>query len=376
MAWVLLEITPPREVMTSPKAMEQIFAAMHAIKSSKPKFWKKWWIGKVYNWMSFELVGRAGSIHFYVRVPEEFRNLVESSVYAQYPEAEIIVVPEEEDYVHQFALSLPNRTYDLWGTDFVLDKENAYPIRTYPHFEESVEEKRIDPIAGITEIMSQLKKSEAIWLQFLIRPARDAWAKKGEELINELLGEKKESKSLLGGADKAIDELLVFLKNIFTAPFEEPTWSEEQKEEKKKDKAVLSPGKKNILEEVERKISKTGFESVLRFVYIDRHDSFTRSNVAGVAGAIHQFNAPLMNSFVPNKKSITKAKQPFKALKTMRRKRKLYAYYQARIFPPQFSILNTEELATLYHFPITVVKSPTLRRVSSRRGGAPLDLPI
>src|SRR5690348_8451351 len=85
----LLEIKIPKNVMKTPKAMEQIFAAAHAPYSYGYRWTDKYWKGLEEFWMSFELIGRAGESHFYLRVPRAFRNMMESAIYSQFPEAEI-----------------------------------------------------------------------------------------------------------------------------------------------------------------------------------------------------------------------------------------------------------------------------------------------
>ncbi|MBI5731892.1 MAG: hypothetical protein HY982_00850 [Candidatus Magasanikbacteria bacterium] len=47
-----------------------------------------------------------------------------------------------------------------------------------------------------------------------------------------------------------------------------------------------------------------------------------------------------------------------------------------RWFPPKASILNTEELATVFHFPIVTVESPLLRRLETRKGEPPANIPF
>ncbi len=374
--WTLLELTIPKEVTKTPKAMEQIFAAMHAIQS-EPSRWKKWLYGELPNWMSLELVGRGGDIHFFVRLPSEFRNLFEASLYAQYPEAIISVVDGVDDYVNQFSPTLPNDTYDIWGSEFILAKSNAYPIRTYPHFEEHEEERRIDPIAVITEIMSKLEGSEAIWIQILISPAGDDWVKKAEELINELQGKKKEQKlpTPLNWLGKFIEEFGHFMRNFIVASVEHPTWPESgEKKEEKKDEP--RPAKRKAIDAIEDKISKFGFNTVIRFVYIDLCDKFTRSNIAGVIGSFKQFNIVNLNSIVPNKAAALSGKWPFKKQTVLRKKKILHARYRTRDFPSKTSIFNIEELATIFHFPLTTVKSPRLKRVAVKRGSPPPELPV
>jgi hypothetical protein len=39
-------------------------------------------------------------------------------------------------------------------------------------------------------------------------------------------------------------------------------------------------------------------------------------------------------------------------------------------------ILSTEELATIFHLPSTVIGTPTFERAESKRGEAPLNLPF
>lgn len=374
--WVTLELRVPREVIKSPKAMEQVFAVAYNTYSGGITFWEKWWKGKVEDWTSFELVGRAHSIHFFIRIQEGFRNLIESAIYAQYPDAEISEVP---DYTNDFSPSLPDKTYDLWGSDFILKKENGYPILTYPAFEERgviEEERRIDSIAVIVEAMSNLKESEAVWLQILIRPTGDGWKKKAEVLIGELQGKKSSSAIKIPGVS-LLHGLGEFFENLVAAPVEYPTWSDPSKgAEEKKPETVR--GQQKIIEAIENKISKLGFESIVRFLYIGNREAFSRGNITAVLGSFRQFAAMNLNSFKPNMKTITLSKGffLFRKFELRKRKRLLYDNYRIRNFPKKFSILNPEELATFYHPPLTGVRATHLRRTEFKRGGPPPDLPI
>ena len=368
--WKLLEIKIPREILKTPKAMEQVFAAVHSIKT-KIRFFDKWWKGKVQNWMSFELTGQAGGVHFYVRTPEEFRNLTESAIYAQYPDAEII---EVEDYVDLLPSVLPNKIYDLWGANYILAKEDAYPIRTYEYFEERVKEKRLDPMAAVTEALSKTKEDEMGWLQILVRPIDDDWKKEGEKLIGKLTGRKSARDRTL------LEDLEEFIINLIKAPFTPPVWSDGE-EGSKGEVGSLTPGEKDVVAAMENKISKLGFEAIVRFVYIDKAASFSRDNVAAVTGALQQFNTQNLNAFKSHPTTATKTFQPFKEHKLYYRKRKIFDDYRLRKFPSplklkKIPILNTEELATIYHPPTTFVEAPTLRRLESRRGEPPAGLPI
>ena len=117
--WVLLEAKIPQGIEKTPKAMEQVFAACYGIYSFGLRTMEKYWQGKIKeDFMSFELVGHSGGIHFYIRCVDNHRNLIESAIYAQYPDAEISLATS--DYMDMMPTTLPNQTYDIWGTDYHL----------------------------------------------------------------------------------------------------------------------------------------------------------------------------------------------------------------------------------------------------------------
>ena len=376
--WKVLEIRVPKNILKTPKAMEQIFAAAHALQQSH-RFLKKYWEGEMDYKMSFELVGRAGGSHFYLRLPEQFRNLMESAIYSQYPEAEII---EADNYIAQMPAIIPNNTFDCYGAEQILGNPNCYPIRTYPMFEESVEEQRIDPIALIMEAMSKLKDNEQIWIQLVICPIDDAWKKEGEEIINKMLGIDVEKKG--GGFFSGFQGFGFTLGELLFAPFEHPSQEVKRKEEKQTNLKLLlsNPSTKNIVEGIRDKISKVAFETTLRYVYIDKRETFKRDNISSITGFLKQFNTQDLNYFKSNILTLPIGMGLFfKERKASWRKRMLYERYCGMFSSPvpagkAPSILNIEELATLYHFPIAAVGTTELEKITSRKGGPPASLPL
>ncbi|MDD5547376.1 MAG: hypothetical protein PHN74_00535 [Candidatus Pacebacteria bacterium] len=130
--WVLLEVKVPKDILKTPKAMENIFTSLHALYGSDPNWEEKFFRGKSLFWLSAEMVSfGGGGIHFYFRVPAANRNLIENALYAEYPDAEVSIV---DDYINLVPDVLPNEVFDIWGNDFVLAKDSAYPIRTYEFF--------------------------------------------------------------------------------------------------------------------------------------------------------------------------------------------------------------------------------------------------
>src|SRR3989344_5539427 len=343
--WTFLEVKVSRDIEKSPKSMEQIFSGLHGI-ITRIKFLDKYWKGKVQEWFSFEIAGIDGAVYFFIRTPEQFRNLVEAQIHAQYPDAEI---SEVLDYAGPIAKKVPSKTYDIGGAELILEKDDFYPIRTYPFFEEKEEERRVDPMASFLEILSKLKAGENILIQYLMKPtAEKEWKERGQEFINNL-----------------IKGILVY-----------PIWGEKKKEESKASVANLTTGEKALIEAIENKMAKLAFKACIRFAYIARSDIFSRANMAAINGAFKQFNTVNMNAFKSNGKAGTSADPPFKKRKEFLKKQKFIERYANRKWPKKDFILNIEELATIYHYPILTVLTPTMRRVESKKAEPPVSLPI
>ena len=125
----------------------------------------------------------------------KFRNFIESLIYSQYPEAEI---QEVEDYTHSVPKNTPNREWDLWGVDFKLAKNDAYPIRTYKYFQEEVTKGMIDPLAELADVIAGLPPGQQIWLQFVVTPEHDKdWQGAVKKLADKLSGKEVKSDPMI-----------------------------------------------------------------------------------------------------------------------------------------------------------------------------------
>jgi hypothetical protein len=376
--WLLLEVKISRNIEKTPKAMEQIFSGLHGI-LTKVKFLDKYWKGKVQEWFSFEIAGIDGSVYFFIRTPENFRNLVEAQIHSQYPDAEIL---EVLDYAAPLAGKIPSKTYDINGVEFILEKDDYYPIRTFLSFEERQAERRLDPMASFLEILSKLSPSENIFIQYLIKPTGEKdWRDKGIEAVNKLVGKKTEVKK--NWFENFFEGINEFIINLLKAIAIYPEWSEAKKEEVKTASHNLSPGDRLVAEAIENKISKLAFRVCIRFAYIAGRDNFNRANMAAINGAFKQFNTLDLNAFKGNKKAGTSADQPriipfIKNRREFIRKIAFVDRYVNRKLSKNKKdfILNTEELATIYHYPILVVEAPTMRRVEAKKSEPPVSLPI
>ena len=366
--WDVFEIRVPREIEKGPKAMEQFFTSFWTLFNTPADWKQKYFDGEVTRWHSLEIYGSGGRAGFYMRVPKKFRHLVESMLYAEYPEIEIVDSPD-------YTLEVPNTFekmeavgLDLSGVELALKNPAPNPITTYVAFEEKGGEERIiDPVSMILETMSRLRPEEKAWVQMVVKPILPNWQKEGKKTIEEV---KKEAAPKPGPAG--------------TPVFSMRTPAEEEK-----------------LKMISHKISKQGFEVIVRTIYIAPKDIFDRSLLKNLTGYFNQYSSNL-NYFQFAPGTYTGAywyKWPFlfPGKRAKIKKDRLLNRYVQRYMPeatfsgrladpdrpllfdkrPSVSILNTEELATLFHPPTNVVlTSQSMERIESKKVGPPSYIPF
>ena len=170
--WVLLEVVPPREVERSPKAME-LFITNALYHWSSKGGTESYLQGAVWFWFSLEIASIDGQVHFYIRAPSRVKSLIETQMYAQYPQAQ---VKEVEDYTLAVDKITADSEYNLWGCEFKLLKPDAYPIRTYVDYgldKDPKEEYKVDPISPVVELFGSIGKGEQMWMQIVITPSKE-----------------------------------------------------------------------------------------------------------------------------------------------------------------------------------------------------------
>ena len=383
--FVLLEIKLPEESLKPIRAMEQVMAGLWQAFWDPPNYWEKWWDGKIVLGFQLETVSIGGDVHFYIRCPDYRRDIVESNIYSQYPEAEIT---SAEDYTRYVPQDLPNKDWDMWASDYKFLKPDPYPIKTYRDFEteaEKEEEKRVDPMAVLLELMAKIKPGEQLWCQIQCSPIADKYAEpffqEGLALKDKLAHRPEPAKRKPIWQESA--EIL-----IKGAPSEEKA---PKSLELIAPELRLTPGEKEIITGVERKISKPPFKCSARFIYMGRREVWFKANLRLIFAYFGSYVTEHMNALVPMGKTITKvySRPPFNILDERRvylRKRKIFRQYRERLEPmfPRpgdrrtgLFVLNTEELASLYHFPSrAVAPAPTVPRVEAKKGEAPPGLPV
>ena len=374
---IVIEVKVPKEILKPIKAMEYVMSGLHGI-HDVPNFRERWIEGQFQLAISFEIVGVDGQPHFFIRLPAKFRRLVESNIYAQYPEAEISQV---EDYTIKIPQDIPNKDWNLWGMDLKLSKEDFYPIKTYNKFElekEAKEEKRVDPLANLLESMTTLKQGEQMWLQIIAKPfigepiGGKIWIEEGRKLVDKLV--RRPAVITPRPIVQEAAEILIFGPQTTTLPEFREIIPPEMK---------LTPGERDIVTAIEEKLGKFGFISNIRFIYLAKQEIFNPAAPIRMAmGFFRSISTQNLNGLRPIVETLTKIQWILRTRRVWLRKRRMFRYYQKRwmpFFPRQGGtyVLNVEELATLYHFPSKMVApAPTFERVEAKRREPPTQLPV
>jgi hypothetical protein len=362
----MIEVIPPKELERGPKPMESIYQALFGVVVDFNCF-DEWLVGKFTDRFSFELVSLGGEVHFYIRVQKKLRNLVESQIYAQYPGAE---VQEVEDYMKNFPRVVPNRDWDVWGTDIVLSDPDPFPIRTYDRFEEDITGTMIDPIAGFVELFASVPPGQNLLWQIVISPEPETWRKKQMAYVQKLAGREK-------GAEAGI---LQHLADVFTHLFA-ALWGpvEFEKKAKKEEQPLafrLTPGETEQIKALEANLSKNAYKIKMRFLNVGLKDGFDGTLQTAFFGAMRQFNDLNSNNLKPD--STTKTSVHYIAVdaRLQEKQRRIYNRYRNRNMDGKKFAFSTTELATVYHLPDMGVMTPALPRVESKKGTPPANLPI
>lgn len=372
---VLLSISVPANTEQTPKAVESLFATLSGCFSNFN--WKeRWIIGKFQATFSFEIVSIEGYIQFLVHTQTKFRDLIEASIYAHYPEAEIT---EVEDYARVAPERFPDEQYDAWGAE-VTSKEAEYlPIRTYVDFEDRVAGEYKDPLGQILEVLAKMRPGEQFWMQVLVQACGSDWKKSGLGFINKSWGvpEKHKKTALESAVESSLwlpNEVVKQLSGLSFLP-EEAAGSEQDPWKAFK----VTPIQKEQVDGVLRKIGKIGHATKIRLVYLARKEAYNKGARASILkGLLTLYAHQNMNSFGFYGPSVPKDDYFWQKWSYAAKQKKLVQAYASRSWGAGADpkVLSTEELATLWHFPAIGVKAPLVQKSEARRAEPPAGLPF
>lgn len=337
--WVMLlvsvpkEQTKPREEQTQTSqdwremlsVAEQMFASFASLYSSKTadKI-----IGQPH--LTFEIVAKNNEILFYVGCLRSSQQLIEKTIYAFYPACII----EESREFRIFEQNMQIRSAIL-----KLVKSYVLPVKTYKTLE-------ADPLNNLTNALSKLGETSRGTIQLMLRPTNEGWRNKIEEASRDVAAGKS-----VGNSKSTFAKVINFLEKLFNG----------HKEDKSSDPNFrLTPIHEEKLKILSEKGSKTGFQVIVRIVTAAPTAVEADLHLNNLAAAFSQFQNPAANSFKYSKMSGDKS---------------FISDFIVRAFTGKGILLNTEELASIFHFPNQHVDTPNIRWLRAKRAPAPTNLP-
>jgi len=292
------------EVLSQAQVMYNIIAST-ATKGFKSKIYGQ-------RHLSFEIVAREGLVYYYAVVPTVLTDMVSQAIAAAYPSAHLEEVSEHNVFSEVGKMS------GTIGGEFTLKKSFVYPISTY------VESKR-DASRALLNAISSATREDGVGIQILLRPAREGWTKSSIFEADKIAKDKGSKKGGLAG--------LLAPKDIMEA-----LWKPPEKDEVKPEDKQLNAVDQAKMEAIQEKTRYPGFEVLVRVIVSSNTAGRSQALLQNVVSAFALFDSPSFNGF------------KFSPSKNIE---ELSTSYIFRFFPPELNrdILNTVELATLFHLP-------------------------
>ncbi|MCC7357222.1 type IV secretion system DNA-binding domain-containing protein [Candidatus Uhrbacteria bacterium] len=312
--------------------METVFSTIGSVPAEKGI--ARWLFGRKDTY-SFEIVVHKGKINFYVATPKKYRNFIEEQIHAQFPHAEIL---EEPDY------NIFTPTGIILGSYVTYKRQSAFPVKTYRKLES-------DPLNSLTNALSKVDDNDGAAVQFVVASARKTWRAEGLRIAKAMQQGKKlkdvQSNSVFKSVSKEMSRLADTAK---------------PGEKKPEEGYRLSPLEEEMVKGLEEKASKAGLDVNIRIIASSTNPEKAKRYLNDALASFGQYNIyEYGNSFQKNSPTF---------------QGRMVRHFIYRHFDRNFKlIMNAEELASVYHFPLPTTETPKINWLLVRSALPPSNLP-
>ncbi|MCK9578679.1 hypothetical protein M0R01_04310 [bacterium] len=301
------------------KVMEDFYESLVSLKNEK--------IFGAPSWITLEISKVGEEIGFYIAIPKDFEDFVEKKIYSLYPDCQLEKVNDYNIF------SLREEIFCGYLKTF---KPIFLPIKTYPQME-------TDPLSSVTNVLTKLKQGEEVSIQIVIRGSNNNWQSRARDIIEKVA---TENKSL----NQAVSETGIF-KIFFSG--------------NKKDESNLSTKRvdSELVSSLESKLVKNNFETNIRVIVSALSKDRAENVFTQITNTFDQYGSSKLNNF--------------KVYKTLggETTRDIVYKYSFRLFDEDKSfVLNSEELTSVFHFPLMNTKTPSLIMLKAKCASAPANI--
>lgn len=289
---VLMEILPKET--TRIKDTEALIRNIHALLLNTKM--RKVMLGRPY--MSFEIGATMDKIKFYIRIPEEYKDIIRERIYSTYPEVAIREADEDylpekiwftfsdftdwiEDWIRYIFRKITIKPRELrnhlqvQGTEMELAYHHCLSIKTN-------QEK--DLLSSLLAGMKNLEWHQIISVQIQVRPLDGSWQVKGRRSIENF---ERDGKRPVRGND---------FSNFFSAFGEQLTDGLDEELDKqglggfKSKKRRKTRSERKEIAVATDKLLDAGFETIIRVLAIGHFGKDNKSRIKGITAAFNELD--------------------------------------------------------------------------------------
>ncbi len=308
------------------------------------------------DFVSFEYVAKNKVVEFYAVTPKRYANMIDKQITSYYPNADIIIEKKID------ILPKGNKLKIYYA---YLKNPYFYPIKTYQNLEN-------DPLNDLTNIFSKFDESDIGTIQIIFSPRNDkGWQKKVEKAGSEMFGGKKPGAFKIPG--------LGFLGTFLNAMvFGAEKMTEGAKEESGGPYGGggyvrLLQTREEIAKKIGEKAGRLAFDTIIRVAGSAKTRSRAQEITNNIALGLNMFKDSQMNWFQTRR---------FIPIDAINNKIMHYNYskrlpaVKMLLFGEKGSLLDTAELASLFHLPTSRFNySPIINWLKYKILPAPVDMP-
>lgn len=321
---------------------ETVFSSIGGLKAQRG--FRSWLFGRD-DHFSFEILASDNKIAFYVVANQINARYLEQQIHANYPSA---FIEEVEDYNMFKADSQVMAAYLKTKKDYI------FPLKTY-------KEMSTDPMNSLINVLSKLDKDESIAIQYVVRSSHSSWHSRVRKIVSNINKENsiEAGIDLSSGTFNFFKNLNAIIDFFFSSKKNDDSLDKRNEEIKK-----LTSIEQETLKKIEEKNSKAGLDVNLRIITSTKSKERCSIYLDNLANAFSEYNNFSYGNY-------------FFRLNT--KKSKLDRHVNSfiyRKFDDRYSfLLNTEELTSLFHFPLKSTETPNILWLNSKIAPAPANIP-
>ena len=320
-------------------AMEQLLSSISTMRDGKGMFYH-FLFGSPH--IAFEIANSSKSddIIFFIAMPKKFRESIEKAIHSSFPNASLEKAPD-------YSIFSPNS----YTSSAMLQLKNNYilPLKTYENLE-------VDPLNAIVNALSKLDtKEEGAAIQLVLTPAHHSWRAAGRTVAHKMQQGKRLHEVHHASFTQEMGSSLLSAVNdtVFSGGKNDPT-------SPRKEIYQLTPEEQDLVKGIDQKSSKAGFYVNIRLVVSAASLERSQQMLGHLENAFAQFENSDINHFKIKKRG---------------NDRKVSYDFIFRNFDVENAmLLNTEEIASIFHLPISVTDAPRIKWLKSISAPPPTDI--